>query len=164
LAAELRRHAAGSQLPKTESLVTLISRWVNNHQQPDDFYRDLLAKALGQPHADLFGGQGVYLAPSAMAEAAELPHDVAGFVGRSDEIHELRECLLGTGQGAGGAIVAIDGSPGVGKSALAVHLAHQLCEHFPDAQLFANLRGDEGEGLGPDRCSSPVPACPRRSQ
>jgi hypothetical protein len=43
LAAELRRHAAGSQLPKTESLVTLISRWVNNHQQPDEFYRNLLA-------------------------------------------------------------------------------------------------------------------------
>ena len=51
LAAELRRHAAGSQLPKTESLVTLISRWVNNHQQPDDFYRDLLAKALGRSRA-----------------------------------------------------------------------------------------------------------------
>jgi tetratricopeptide (TPR) repeat protein len=42
-----------------------------------------------------------------------------------------------------------DGPPGVGKSALAVHLAHQLCEHFPNAQLFANLRGDEGEGLDP---------------
>jgi tetratricopeptide (TPR) repeat protein len=149
LAAELRRHAAGSQLPKTESLVTLISRWVNNHQQPDEFYRNLLAKTLGQSQADLFGGDGVYMEPSAMAGPAELPHDVAGFVGRSDEIHELRRRLLGTGQGAGGAIVAIDGSPGVGKSALAVHLAHQLCEHFPDAQLFANLRGDEGEGLDP---------------
>src|SRR4029453_8328364 len=56
LAAELRRHAAGLQLPKTESLVTLISRWVNNHQQPDDFYRDLLAKALGRSRADLCGG------------------------------------------------------------------------------------------------------------
>ena len=44
LAAELRRHAAGAQLPKTESLVRLISRWVNKYQQPDDFYRDLLAK------------------------------------------------------------------------------------------------------------------------
>ena len=103
LAVELRRHAAGSQLPKTESLVTLISRWVNNHQQPDDFYRDLLAKALGQSHADLFGGRGVYLEPSAMVGPAELPHDVAGFVGRSDEIHEFRRRLLGTGHGTGGA-------------------------------------------------------------
>lgn len=44
LAAELRRHAGGSQLPKTESLVTLISRWVNNHQQP----RRLLPRSVGQ--------------------------------------------------------------------------------------------------------------------
>jgi hypothetical protein len=43
LAAELRRHASMA-LPKTESMVTLISRWVNNHQQPDDFYRDLLSR------------------------------------------------------------------------------------------------------------------------
>jgi hypothetical protein len=118
LAAELRRHAAGSQLPKTESLVTLIRRWVNNHQQPDDFYRDLLAKALGRSRGDLFGGEGVYLEPSAMAGPAELPHDLAGFIGRSGEIDELRRRLLGTGHGAGGAIVTIDGAPGVGKSAL----------------------------------------------
>jgi len=149
LAAELRRHAAGSQLPKTESLVTLISRWVNNHQQPDDFYRDLLAKALGRSRADLFGDEGAHLEPWAMVGPAELPHDVAGFIGRSGEIDELCRRLLGTGQGPDGAVVTIDGPPGVGKSALAVHLAHQLCEHFPNAQLFADLRGDEGEGLNP---------------
>jgi hypothetical protein len=38
LIAELRRHASVA-LPKTESMVTLLSRWVNNHQQLDDFYR-----------------------------------------------------------------------------------------------------------------------------
>ena len=46
LIAELRRHASVA-LPKTESMITLISRWVNNHQQPDDFYRDLLSRATG---------------------------------------------------------------------------------------------------------------------
>jgi hypothetical protein len=50
LIAELRRQAAieGVVLPKTESLIRLISRWVNNHQQPDDFYRDLLSGATGR--------------------------------------------------------------------------------------------------------------------
>jgi transcriptional regulator with XRE-family HTH domain len=138
LAAELRRHAGGLQLPKTESLVTLISRWVNNHQQPDDFYRDLLAKALGRSRADLFGDEGEPKL-GVLAVPAELPHDVAGFIGRSGEIDDLRRRLLGTGRVASGAVVTIDGPPGVGKSALAVHLAHQLCEHFPNAQLFANL-------------------------
>src|SRR6266496_2128848 len=57
LVAELRRQAAatGEGLPKTESLLTLVSRWVNNRQQPDDFYRDLLARALDRPAAELFG-------------------------------------------------------------------------------------------------------------
>jgi tetratricopeptide (TPR) repeat protein len=149
LAAELRRHAGGSALAKTESLVTLISRWVNNHQQPDDFYRDLLAKALGRSRTDLFGDEGTQVELAASVAPAELPHDVADFIGRASEIDECRRRLFGTGRAASGAVVTIDGSPGVGKSALAVHLAHELCEHFPNAQLFANLRGDEGEGLDP---------------
>jgi hypothetical protein len=69
LAAELRRHADGSALPKTESLVTLISRWVNNHQQPDDFYRDLLVKALERSRVELFGGDGTQMGPSALGAA-----------------------------------------------------------------------------------------------
>ena len=47
LIAELRRHA-GAALPRSESMVTPISRWVNNTQQPDDFYRDLLSRATGR--------------------------------------------------------------------------------------------------------------------
>jgi hypothetical protein len=56
LASELRRQAAldGVTLPKHESLVTLITRWVNNHQQPDGFYRDLLSRALGVSERELF--------------------------------------------------------------------------------------------------------------
>jgi tetratricopeptide (TPR) repeat protein len=38
-------------------------------------------------------------------------------------------------------ITAIGGTAGVGKSALAVHWAHQVAAGFPDGQLFVNLRG-----------------------
>jgi transcriptional regulator with XRE-family HTH domain len=56
LAVELRRRAErdGVTLPKHESLVTLITRWVNNRQQPDGFYRDLLSRTLGLPQSELF--------------------------------------------------------------------------------------------------------------
>jgi tetratricopeptide (TPR) repeat protein len=87
--------------------------------------------------------------PSGWVAPAELPHGVADFTGRAGELAELRARLFRPGGAAYGAVLAIDGPPGVGKSALAVHLAHQVRERFPDAQLFADLRGEQGEGLDP---------------
>jgi DNA helicase TIP49 (TBP-interacting protein) len=40
-------------------------------------------------------------------------------------------------------ISAIAGAAGVGKTALAVHLAHELAPDFPDVQLYVNLHGYE---------------------
>jgi hypothetical protein len=70
LVAELRRHAArdGDTLPGTESLIAMLSRWINNHQQPSDFYRDLLARTFGRPRAELFSDEGGRLELVAEAE------------------------------------------------------------------------------------------------
>ena len=61
--AELRHQAAssGESLPGTESLLAMVSRWVNNHQQPSDFHRDLLARTLGRPRAELFSDEAARL-------------------------------------------------------------------------------------------------------
>ena len=73
LIAELRRHSSIA-LPKTESMVTLISRWVNNHQQPDDFYRDLLSRATGRARAELFSDEplGLTSLPSGLVVASSV--------------------------------------------------------------------------------------------
>jgi DNA-binding SARP family transcriptional activator len=71
---------------------------------------------------------------------AQLPGDVAGYTGRSAELRRLDQ-LLGPGRPAGAAVVAITGSAGVGKTALAVHWAHRSAARFTDGVLYLNLNG-----------------------
>ncbi|MFD0741240.1 BTAD domain-containing putative transcriptional regulator [Phytohabitans flavus] len=72
-----------------------------------------------------------------------LPRRVADFTGRADLVARL----LRAGREAGDdpVIQVIDGMAGSGKTTLAVHVAHHLAEHYPDAQLFTDLQG-HGEG------------------
>jgi DNA-binding SARP family transcriptional activator/tetratricopeptide (TPR) repeat protein len=79
---------------------------------------------------------------------AQLPPDVAAFVGRGRELEQLRTLLEGTDRHGPVVISAINGAAGIGKSALAIHLAHRLADRFPDGHLYANLHGATA-GLAP---------------
>jgi tetratricopeptide (TPR) repeat protein len=75
---------------------------------------------------------------------AQLPHDATEFTGRAAELAaltRLREHSSGVLP-----IFAIDGAAGIGKTALAVHWAHQVVSWFPDGQLYVNLRGFDASG------------------
>jgi DNA-binding SARP family transcriptional activator/tetratricopeptide (TPR) repeat protein len=78
----------------------------------------------------------------------ELPSAAPGFAGRSAELEALTRLLDGRGAQAPGVVVvsAIGGMAGAGKTALAVHWAHQVARRFPDGQLFVNLRGFDPAG------------------
>jgi len=82
----------------------------------------------------------------------QLPHDVAGFTGRHDELASL-DLLLTELDRPAPTIVTIIGAPGVGKTTLAVHWAHRATHHYPDAQLYLDLRG-----YGPDEPVEPATA------
>ncbi|WP_435241971.1 tetratricopeptide repeat protein [Streptomyces cucumeris] len=62
-------------------------------------------------------------------------------VDREAERHRLPELVAGNLTGRPELVHAIVGMPGVGKSALARHLAHQLAADFPDAQFELDLYG-----------------------
>ena len=75
----------------------------------------------------------------------QLPACTSTFVGREEELARLTSLL---DEGAGGEevsgaviISAVNGTAGIGKTALALHWAHQMAYRFPDGQLYVNLRG-----------------------
>jgi DNA-binding SARP family transcriptional activator len=74
----------------------------------------------------------------------ELPADVSAFTGRVAELRRLDRLMNGRDARAGRAptaVISVSGTAGVGKTALAVHWAHQVADRFPDGQLHVNLRG-----------------------
>jgi hypothetical protein len=64
LIAEMRKVAArqGKSLPSTASLIAMLSRWLNDHDRPSRFYREILSSALGLDQAELQAGSSQELA------------------------------------------------------------------------------------------------------
>ncbi len=95
--------------------------------------------ALTVPAQSARPDQGTGMVPAALAVRYSLPPDTAAFTGRNQEV----ELLAGAGATASrtgpGIIYAINGLPGLGKTALAVHCAHLLRGRFADRQLFIDL-------------------------
>lgn len=98
--------------------------------------RRLLAEELGMdPGPALTEAHQQALTPAAPSgPRRELPRDIPGFTGRADTLAAM--C-----QSAPGSAVVLDGMTGSGKTALAIHAAHRLAEHYPDGQFFLDLRG-----------------------
>lgn len=131
----------------------------------------LLAKALNLPDAastvlyDAAGRPSRSRSPSngtrsATAHASRsdvvprcLPPAVADFTGRAAQVDELQRLLSSESAGAQQAVVisAIEGMGGIGKTTLAVRVAHALADAYPDGQLYINLRGfGPGDPMTPD--------------
>jgi DNA-binding SARP family transcriptional activator len=79
---------------------------------------------------------------AAPVRPAQLPATVPDFTGRSAFVTELGEVLASAdASGRVMAVSALAGIGGVGKTTLAVHVAHQARGAFPDGQLYVDLQG-----------------------
>ena len=134
-----------------------------NEHAPDDSERPP-----GQaPHSEMSGsaanvvqagnvGGGIHFHTSGAVPPPlprQLPGGVRGFVDRPAESRHLEAVLFAdAAEPPAVSLVIIAGTAGVGKTTFALHWAHQAQSHFPDGQLYINLRGyDPGEPVSPQQ-------------
>jgi tetratricopeptide (TPR) repeat protein/transcriptional regulator with XRE-family HTH domain len=137
------------------------TRW----PRPDSILRLADALALrGEARREFLAAAGRRLAGDASAAVPEsrlaragggqvvprqLPGPVRHFIGRDSELTALTALLDQAGSTPATLLIsAIEGTAGVGKTALAIRWAHQVAGRFPDGQLYVDLRGyDRDEPL-----------------
>ncbi|MFI8852553.1 AfsR/SARP family transcriptional regulator [Streptomyces sp. NPDC053499] len=86
---------------------------------------------------------------TSVTRPAQLPATVADFTGRASFVSELSD-QLAQAEGTVMAVSAVAGIGGVGKTTLAIHVAHAAADRFPDGQLYVDLQGAGSSPADPE--------------
>jgi DNA-binding SARP family transcriptional activator/tetratricopeptide (TPR) repeat protein len=105
------------------------------------------SRQLRELHQDILKGDTDLQAPTNRPAGvtrvlAQLPADTHGFAGRESQVRALREVFTARRDGTEPvAVAAITGPGGIGKTALALRVAHLVAAEYPDGQVYVDLRG-----------------------
>src|SRR6202042_2969783 len=83
---------------------------------------------------------------------AQLPADISDFTGRTAHLGQLRGLVTSASRADNPSalrVAVVAGTPGLGKTTLAVHAAHALRSEFPDGQLYVTLLGAREQPVVP---------------
>jgi tetratricopeptide (TPR) repeat protein len=83
---------------------------------------------------------------------AQLPADISDFTGRTSHLDRLRRLVTRASRAdnpSAVSVAVVAGTPGLGKTTLAVHAAHALRSEFPDGQLYVTLLGAREQPVVP---------------
>jgi DNA-binding SARP family transcriptional activator/tetratricopeptide (TPR) repeat protein len=115
--------------------------------EPGEELRHLEAAILAEDHGLQLDEREVVARAEAPPRVGphQLPADIVDFTGRQELIEQAETALLGRAEhGPAVPVVVIAGKAGVGKSALAVHVAHRVAaQRFSGGQLYCNLAGTQ---------------------
>ncbi len=84
-----------------------------------------------------------------LVRPAQLPSDIGDFVGHGETVRALATLVVGEQAARATRLVSITGMAGVGKSVLAVRVAHEIRSCFPDGQFHAELAGSSDKPADP---------------
>ena len=123
----LATHAAA--VPSSD--LRLLRRRI--HDDDPGLYPAALAARAAAPPASAAARRGVL--------PRQIPTDLADFTARGEEAAELIALLSPAVTRSAVPVAEVIGPPGIGKTALAVHVAHAIAHDYPDGQLYVQLPG-----------------------
>ena len=129
--------------------------WAADYTPAEPPVSQTRTRAWPSAHARLGGTRGVMELVRSDVEHApallHLPPDTRDFAGRAEQVNEVTRLITAVSATSGTAppIVSLSGQAGVGKTTLAIHVAHRIGNDFPDGQLYANLRKADARGQDP---------------